>query len=104
MLEKLGTECDGMSGAMLAGVCRAAASRALERAVFDFASGQSLTTNESNITFAEGASIADCLITEADFHEAMLDVYESCKKGDGEDEPSFDSDRYPEPDAITAKK
>ena len=37
LLDIIAIECDGMSGASLAGVARAAASRALERAVHDFA-------------------------------------------------------------------
>jgi phytoene dehydrogenase-like protein len=83
-----------MSGAMLAGVCRAAASRALERAVLDFASGPGLTgiaENGSDFDVNEGASIENCLITESDFQEAMMDVNESCKEGDGGDPSLEDS-------------
>jgi SpoVK/Ycf46/Vps4 family AAA+-type ATPase len=87
LLEKLGTECDGMSGAMLAGVCRAAASRALERAVINFASGQGgrgIFENGSDFDVGQVSSIEDCLITELDFQDATMDVNESWKKGDGE--------------------
>lgn len=81
LITKVAVACDGMSGASLAGVCRAAASRALERAVNDFA-GHIGEKNES-----EGYSIADCLVTEKDFDAAVQDVLESSKSGDsGEDE------------------
>jgi len=80
---------------MLAGVCRAAASRALERAVINFASGQGgngIFGNGSEFDVGQVSSIEDCLITELDFQDAMMDVNESCKKGDGEgDAPSEES-------------
>jgi SpoVK/Ycf46/Vps4 family AAA+-type ATPase len=83
LLNKIAVTCDGMSGASLAGVCRAAASRALERAVFDFAGH----IGERNEEEADGYSIEDCLVTEQDFDAAIEDVLESSKSGDGgEDE------------------
>ena len=69
-----------MSGASLAGVARAAASRALERAVTDFAghiSGDSSMRMES-----EGNSISDCLVTQEDFEKAVEDVFESARSAD----------------------
>jgi len=82
LLDILAVECDGMSGASLAGVARAAASRALERAVTDFAghiaSSESSGINGSN----EGSSISDCLVTQEDFEKAVEDVFESAKGGD----------------------
>lgn len=72
-----------MSGASIAGVCRAAASRALERAVWDFAG----SIDTSGYDDVEGSSIADCLVTQADFEKAIEDVFESSKGGDySEDE------------------
>lgn len=91
LLNKIAMRCDGMSGASLAGVCRAAASRALERAVFDFA-GHIGEKNEEEE--AEGYSIEDCLVTEQDFDAAIEDVLESSKSGDGgEDENEPDEMR-----------
>ncbi len=72
---------------MLAGVCRAAASRALERAVINFASGQGgrgIFENGSGFDVGQVSSTEDCLITELDFQDATMDVNESWKKGDGE--------------------
>jgi SpoVK/Ycf46/Vps4 family AAA+-type ATPase len=90
LLNKIALQCDGMSGASLAGVCRAAASRALERAVFDFAGH----IGEKNEEEAEGYSIEDCLVTEQDFDAAIEDVLESSKSGDGgEDENEPDEMR-----------
>ena len=76
LIELIAIECDGMSGASLAGVARAAASRALERAVTDFA---------GHIA-SEGAkvqnSINDCLVTKDDFEKAVEDVFLSAKAED----------------------
>ena len=69
LLELLATKTDGMSGASLAGVARAAASRALERAVFDMADHMN-----------------DCLVTQDDFENAIKDVLESARGGDGGEE------------------
>ena len=80
LLDIIAVECDGMSGASLAGVARAAASRALERAVTDFAghvSGDSSLSMEE-----EGNSISDCLVTQEDFEKAVEDVFESAKSAD----------------------
>jgi len=68
LLMKLATLTDTFSGAAIAGVARAAASRALERAV-----GQFSDNNESG----EISSIMDCLVTQDDFYEAIDDVRES---------------------------
>jgi len=81
LLDLLAIECDGMSGASLAGVTRAAASRALERAVCDFA-GSIAGDGEP----MEGGSIADCLVTKEDFEKAIEDVFESSRGGDGGEE------------------
>jgi vesicle-fusing ATPase len=67
LLDIIAIETDGMSGASLAGVARAAASRALERAVNDFAG------------HVNRSSISDCLVTKEDFEKAIEDVFESAK-------------------------
>ncbi|KAL3761710.1 LOW QUALITY PROTEIN: hypothetical protein ACHAW5_004274 [Stephanodiscus triporus] len=60
LLDIIAVECDGMSGASLAGVARAAASRALKE---------------------RGNSIADCLVAQGDFEKAIEDVFESARSG-----------------------
>lgn len=72
-----------MSGASLAGVARAAASRALERAVTDFAGHIASGSGSINGNMEEeGNSISDCLVTQEDFEKAVEDVFESAKGGD----------------------
>ena len=77
LLDHLAVECDGMTGASLAGVARAAASRALERAVDDFAGSVA-----SGATAPGGATISDCLVTCEDFERAVEDVFKGTKGGD----------------------
>jgi SpoVK/Ycf46/Vps4 family AAA+-type ATPase len=87
LLEEIATECDGYSGAALAGVARAAASHALERAVVEFSE------------YANG-SMMDCLVTKEDFKSAVADVLTSTDNSDfsevsyqedrSDDEPSLD--------------
>jgi SpoVK/Ycf46/Vps4 family AAA+-type ATPase len=79
LLDIIAIETDGMSGASLAGVSRAAASRALERAVNDFAGH--VNADQSNVSGVEeeGNSISDCLVTKEDFEKAIEDVFESAK-------------------------
>jgi SpoVK/Ycf46/Vps4 family AAA+-type ATPase len=79
LLDIIAIETDGMSGASLAGVARAAASRALERAVNDFAGH--VNADQSNVSGVEeeGNSISDCLVTKEDFEKAIEDVFESAK-------------------------
>jgi len=84
LLDFIAVECNGMSGASLAGVARAAASRALERAVYDFA-GHGDTEGSLN-GFAEDHSISDCLVTKTDFEDAIEDVLDSSRGGDGGEE------------------
>jgi len=83
LLNFIAVKCDGFSGASLAGVARAAASHALERAVCDF-SGH-LADGD-----AEGYSISDCLVTKSDIEEAIEDVLESSSAGDGGEEDNID--------------
>lgn len=82
LLDIIAVECDGMSGASLAGVARAAASRALERAVNDFAGH--IASERADVNGAEegGNSISDCLVTQGDFEKAIEDVFESARSGD----------------------
>ncbi|KAL7529375.1 hypothetical protein ACHAXR_002931, partial [Thalassiosira sp. AJA248-18] len=80
LLDVIAVECDGMSGASLAGVARAAASRALERAVTSFAGHVAGDLSLSGME--EGNSIADCLVTQSDIEKAVEDVFESAKGGD----------------------
>lgn len=84
LLDYIAVKCEGFSGASLAGVARAAASRALERAVCDFAGSY----DDGDVRDgSDGSSIADCLVTKTDFEMAIEDVLESSKGGDGgEDE------------------
>ena len=78
LLNYIAMKCDGMSGASLAGVTRAAASRALERAVFDFSGSmeQAYSIGDSTPT------LSDCLVTKSDFEKAIGDVLESSKDED----------------------
>ena len=78
LLAWLSVECDGMTGASLAAVARAAASRALERSVYDFA-GHVTDMDE----IPGGGSIIDCLVTQADLKAAIEDVFESAGESDG---------------------
>jgi len=66
LLTKLAIDCDGFSGAAIAGAARAAASRALERAVDQFSNDAELSTDIP--------SIMDCLVTQEDFYDALDDV------------------------------
>jgi len=63
LLEWLGKETVGFSGAALAGVSRAAASHALERAV-------------------QCPNVMDCMVTQDDFSEAVHDIAESMGRED----------------------
>ena len=69
LLEEIAKECDGYSGAALAGVARAAASHALERTVVKFSE------------YANG-SMMDCLVTKEDFKNAVADVLTSTENSD----------------------
>mmetsp|Transcript_7397 Transcript_7397/g.17660 ORF Transcript_7397/g.17660 Transcript_7397/m.17660 type:complete len:625 (-) Transcript_7397:150-2024(-) len=77
LLEDIAEQCDGYSGAALAGVARAAASHALERAVGEY----SLNGNAST-----GNSMMDCIVTPADFTEAVADVKTSMGTSDFSDD------------------
>jgi len=106
LLDILAVECDGMSGASLAGVARAAASRALERAVTDFAGHIASDESAINGMKKEGNSISDCLITQEDLEKAVEDVFESAKSGDYTETEttatSDESDKKDEVDSVDA--
>ncbi len=84
LLNYIAVKCEGFSGASLAGVARAAASRALERAVCDFAGSTDEVNGDSRNV--DGSSIADCLVTKDDIESAIEDVLESTGNSDGGEE------------------
>ena len=79
LMNKISEKCEGYSGASLAGVARAAASHALERAVDEFS--QNLNGSATAPT-----TIMDCLVTPDDFSEAVDDVLQSMGNTDFSDE------------------
>jgi len=93
-------DCDGFSGAAIAGVARAAASRALERAVEQI-SGNAEYSSDTN--GAEKTSIMDCLVTQDDFYEAILDVRESMGTHD-HTEDDVESDNNDDDDDTSGEK
>jgi SpoVK/Ycf46/Vps4 family AAA+-type ATPase len=88
LLEELAKDCVGYSGAALAGVARAAASHALERAVNEFS--QQVNGGDPTTASSTGLSIMDCLVTREDFNEAVADVLSSMGNSDHSDEDSED--------------
>ena len=86
----------------MAGVARAAASRALERAVTDFAGH--VATKSVLTRMEEGNSISDCLVTRDDFEKAVEDVFECSKGGDytetGMSTTSHESNKNEESDSA----
>lgn len=77
LLHTLAKECEGFSGASLAGVARAAASHALERAVEQF-------TQHSQ----DSSLLNDCVVTEGDMESAIQDVLNSRGNSDWAEEPN----------------
>ena len=76
---KLAQDSDGFSGAAIAGVARAAASHALERAVEE---------QQSN----SNADIMNCLVTQEDFYDAIDDVRGGMGNHDHTDDDDDDDD------------
>jgi len=72
LLDIVASECEGFSGASIAGVARAAASHALERAVTGFA----------DTAMSKGQSMLDCLVTEEDLALAIDDIVASSGDSD----------------------
>lgn len=94
LLKKISSECEGFSGASLAGVARAAASHALERAVTSLSSnlsGEGDVIEEEkeqvNVASDNNVSILDCLVTLNDLELAVGDIKASSGESDwSEDE------------------
>lgn len=74
LLNQVAKDCEGFSGASLAGVARAAASHALERSVNGFSTSSAGGTN--------GESMLDCLVTKEDLQLAVSDVNASSGDSD----------------------
>ena len=91
LLDAIAKKCEGFSGAAIAGVARAAASHALERAVNDF----SVQANGSGGQLT--CSIMDCLVTRDDFDCAVEDVMTSMGNSDHSEEEEGHSDEAKEP-------
>ena len=87
LLESLAQQCDGFSGASLAGVARAAASHALERAVEDFAEHCA----------DDPSLLLDCVVTTDDFDAAVHDVAESIGDSDWTED---ETETAPEDEAV----
>ncbi|EEC51674.1 predicted protein [Phaeodactylum tricornutum CCAP 1055/1] len=81
LLQMLAAECDGFSGASLAGVSRAAASHSLERAIEVFASHA-----------RSGSLLEACVVTREDFSSAINDVLNSVGTDDFKEEASADTE------------
>jgi len=62
LVEQLAIDCDGFSGASIAGVTRAAASRALARSVGRLSSGDKVDSP---------SSIMDCIVSQDDLYHAI---------------------------------
>lgn len=87
LLEDIARKCEDYSGAALAGVARAAASHALERAVNEFSEqSEGITDEESSL------SIMDCLVTKDDFYKAVEDVLTSMGNSDSSEQEEEDAD------------
>lgn len=84
LLEDIAKKCEGFSGAALAGVARAAASHALERAVNDFSEHANGSSGQPT------NSIMDCLVTREDFDCAVEDVLNSMGNSDHSEEKEED--------------
>ena len=87
LLHQLAKDTAGFSGASLAGIARAAASHALERAVEDFTSH---VVEDENLVSASSL-LTNCLVTTDDLFSAVKDVQNSQGRADweldGEDAP-----------------
>jgi len=102
LAQKLAIASEGFSGAAIAGVARAAASRALERAV---STSQQYDENDTNGSDDDNdnndgtatpppSSMMDCLVTQEDFDNAINDIRESMGTHDDhtEEDSSSSSD------------
>lgn len=84
LLMRLAVDCEGFSGAALAGVARAAASHALERAVEEFS--DQLQESPPGAPSGTVSSIMDCLVTQDDFYDAITDLQNSMGTHDHSDD------------------
>ena len=73
LINKLALDCDGFSGASIAGVVRAAASRALARAVGQRSDDLDPSSKDEETPF----TIMDCVVTQDDFYLAIHDAREN---------------------------
>jgi SpoVK/Ycf46/Vps4 family AAA+-type ATPase len=89
LLEEIARKCEGFSGAALAGVARAAASHALQRAVDEFSDRVSTSGQATS-------SLMDCLVTRDDFYSAVEDVMNSMGTSDHSDDDSLPSEEASE--------
>merc|ERR1712048_956036 len=69
LLNLIAEQSSGVSGASLAGICRSAASRALERAVSDFAGSL-----YDDVEVASSTEMDDCLVRKDDFVQAIQEM------------------------------
>ena len=92
LLRRLAIDCDGFSGAALAGVARAAASHALERAVDAF-SVQLQSSPANDLSSSSKSAIMDCLVSQEDFSEAIKDIQNSMGTFDHSEDASEDTER-----------
>jgi SpoVK/Ycf46/Vps4 family AAA+-type ATPase len=86
LLHKLAKDTAGFSGASLAGIARAAASHALERAVDDFTSH----VVDDDIQSSSSSLLTDCLVSTDDLISAVKDVKNSQGRTDWEEEDEQD--------------
>jgi len=89
LLDFLADQCDGMSGASLAGVARAAASHALERSVCDYSERVMESMNGAN---GDAGVVLECLVTQRDFDLAVQDVISSSGDTDWSDDDTGKSE------------
>jgi SpoVK/Ycf46/Vps4 family AAA+-type ATPase len=93
-LVQLARDCEGFSGAALAGVARAAASHALERAVEEFS--DQLQQSPVYSASSRVPSIMDCLVIQDDFCDAITDLRNSMGTHDhSEDTVESEKDEVP---------
>ena len=88
LLLELAKDTPGFSGASLAGVARAAASHALERALEDF----TLHVMNDDILPSSSSLLTDCLVTKEDLTSAVQDVKNSQGRTDWEEDEQSDAE------------
>lgn len=94
LLKKIARECEGFSGASLAGVARAAASHALERAVIGFSSALSAADNHE-VAIKSNMPLSECLVTLNDLKLAVEDVKASSGDSDWSEHEEENNDESP---------